>query len=248
MQPLEENRTKSVLNDISRVFLTLLQTHIFCNPIPTLVCHTRGMKNRILLVTANSDFAAQIHLLVAGTSDLELIADLQPSRELLEAVNRLSPDAVVIDDPSCDLEFLQRLSHDVSVLVISNKKDDSSIFGALQAGARGYILNPVAPDVLLRALRAVAHGEALFSQAVAERLSTFFTTLPSRVPELFLELTPREREVMRLLLHRFSSKDMARRLELRPKTIRNHVSSIVSKLQVKNRIEAVELATEQGFQ
>lgn len=206
------------------------------------------MKRRILLATPNADFARQVRSLIAGTSDLELAGEIQSSAGLLETSRALSPAAVVLNAKAVDLELIRQLNEDVPVLVVSDKQDDSSIFGALQAGVRGYVLNHVSDEVLLRALRAVANGEAIFSQGVAERVTNFFTILPARVPELFLELTPRELEVMRLLIHRFSTRDIARRLEVRPKTVRNHVSNIVSKLQVKNRIEAVELATEQGFQ
>jgi DNA-binding NarL/FixJ family response regulator len=125
--------------------------------------------------------------------------------------------------------------------------EDDTIFAALQAGARGYILKGAEGEETLRAIRAAAHGESIFSPAVAQRLSHFFAQ-PSQTSALpFPDLTPRERDILKLIAQGLTNAAIADRLSLSPKTVRNQVSTIFSKLQVTDRAEAIIKARDAGL-
>src|SRR4051812_43175291 len=132
---------------------------------------------------------------------------------------------------------------DVRVLMLTMFQDDASIFAALRAGARGYVLKDADRTELLRAVRAVAAGEAIFSPTIAARVIEHFATAsPSVAAEEFPMLTTRERDVLHLLARGRSNPEIAARLGLTRKTTSNYVSSILTKLQVSNRLEAAERA------
>jgi DNA-binding NarL/FixJ family response regulator len=137
---------------------------------------------------------------------------------------------------------------DVGILVIT-MFDDDSVFAAMRAGARGYILKGTEGEETLRAIRAVAGGAAIFSPAVAERMMRFFAQPSSSAPDVpFPELTEREREVLTLMAQGLTNRAIAERLVLSPKTVRNHVSNIFSKLQVADRAEAIIQARNAGIE
>ena len=136
----------------------------------------------------------------------------------------------------------------IRILVITMFEDDHSVFTALRAGARGYILKDADEDEILRAIRAVGQGEAIFSPAIAQRLIDFFASpQPTLLPQIFPELTDREREILGLIAQGHSNSDIARRLTLSLKTVANHVSNIFSKLQVADRAQAIIRAREAGL-
>jgi DNA-binding NarL/FixJ family response regulator len=136
----------------------------------------------------------------------------------------------------------------IGVLVVTMFEDDRSVFAAMRAGARGYLLKGAKYDEMLRAIRAVGAGEAIFSPAIAARLMDFFATIHSpTVPQAFPELSEREREILDLIAQGQKNADIADRLFLSPKTVRNHVSNILSKLQVADRTEAIIRAREAGL-
>jgi DNA-binding NarL/FixJ family response regulator len=126
-------------------------------------------------------------------------------------------------------------------------EDDDSVFAAMGAGARGYILKGASQAEMLRAIRAVASGEALFGPSIAERLLAFFAANVSTPPVPFPDLTNREREILGLIAGGHDNADIADRLFLSPKTIRNHVSIIFGKLQVADRAQAIVRAREAGL-
>jgi len=126
-------------------------------------------------------------------------------------------------------------------------EDDDSVFLALRAGARGYVLKDTDEDEMIRAIRAVANGEAIFSPPIATRVLAYFAAPNDRPPKAFPALTEREREVLQLIAQGRSNPDMARDLSLSTKTIANHVSNIFSKLQVADRAEAIIRARDAGF-
>lgn len=127
-------------------------------------------------------------------------------------------------------------------------EDDASVFTAMRAGARGYVLKDTEKAELLRALRAVGSGEAIFSPAIATRLIEFFSApRPAAPPHAFPDLTDRERELLDLIAQGQSNAEIAGRLVLSPKTVRNYVSSSCSKLQVADRAHAIIRAREAGL-
>src|SRR5215211_7967385 len=169
-------------------------------------------------------------------------------------VRQLRPDLVVMDLHMPELDGIEAtrriLDHDptVAVLVLTMLEDDDSVFAALQAGARGYLLKGADHDDITRAVQAVAQGEAIFGPAVASRVLAYFAFARSPIPSPVLaELTDREREVLELLAAGHPNAAIAQQLFLSPKTVRNYISSIFAKLQVASRGEAIVRAREQGL-
>src|SRR5581483_1798258 len=126
-------------------------------------------------------------------------------------------------------------------------EDDDSVFAALRAGASGYVLKDMDEADLIRAIRAVANGEAIFGPGVASRVLAYFAAPRRAAPPLFPELTEREREILGLLARGKSNPAIARDLSLSPKTVANHVSNIFGKLQVADRAEAIIRARDAGL-
>jgi DNA-binding NarL/FixJ family response regulator len=136
-----------------------------------------------------------------------------------------------------------------NVIVLTMSDDDDSVFAALRAGARGYLLKEAESNDILRAVRAVAGGEAVFGPRIADRVIAFFSTAGLRggAATPFPQLTDREREVLDLVARGCDNPTIARRLFLSEKTVRNHVSACLTKLQVASRAEAVALARDAGL-
>jgi DNA-binding NarL/FixJ family response regulator len=126
--------------------------------------------------------------------------------------------------------------------------DDESVFAALQAGARGYLLKGAIKSEVVRAIRGVHNGEAIFGPQIAQRLMHYFTTVHRALPaHAFPELTERERDILRLMAQRLSNHEIADALVLSAKTVRNHVSNICTKLQVADRTQAILRARDAGL-
>jgi DNA-binding NarL/FixJ family response regulator len=149
------------------------------------------------------------------------------------------------------VEATQRILHTsphIGVLVLTMFEADESVFAAIRAGARGYLLKDVDQDEVVRAVKAVSHGEAIFSPAIAQRLIHYFAALrPAAADIAFPELTDREREILQLIAQGHNNTIIAERLLLRTKTVQNHVSNIFSKLQVADRAQAIVRAREAGL-
>jgi DNA-binding NarL/FixJ family response regulator len=182
-----------------------------------------------------------------------VVDEAATGEEAIARVAELAPDVVLMDInlPGINgIEATRRIRETapaVAVLVVT-MFDDDSVFAAMRAGARGYLLKDAQAEETVRAIHAVAHGEAIFSPSVAERLMEFFATPHASAPEtVFPELTERERDVLGLLAQGYTNSAIAQRLSLSPKTARNYVSNIFSKLQVADRSEAIVRAREAGF-
>ncbi|HEY6411681.1 MAG TPA: response regulator transcription factor, partial [Ktedonobacteraceae bacterium] len=143
--------------------------------------------------------------------------------------------------------ILQANSH-IGILALTMLEDDDSVFGAMRAGARGYILKGTGKAEVLRAITVVAHGEAIFSPQIAQRLMQYFVNMRPVIPQqAFPDLTDREREVLGLIVEGKSNAQIAEMLVLSSKTVSNHISNIFSKLQVVDRAQAVSRAREAGL-
>jgi DNA-binding NarL/FixJ family response regulator len=149
------------------------------------------------------------------------------------------------------IEATRRILRDsphIRILVVTMFEYDGTVFAAMRAGARGYILKDAEKENILRAIQPVGNSEAIFSPTIATRLIDFFTTQTSTLPkEIFPSLTEREREILQLIARGSSNADIARELSLSPKTVYNYVSNILSKLQVADRAQAIIRAREAGL-
>lgn len=207
---------------------------------------------RILLVDDHAHFRRGLRSLLSTAPDLLVCGEAASGEEALAAVAALHPDVVLLDLSMPGMggvaatRRLVTASPHARVLVLSMSDDDDSVAAALRAGARGYLVKGAGRAEMLRAVRAVAEGEALLGATVASRLAAFLAA-PEEAPIPFPELTPREREVLGLVAQQLPNPQIAARLGVSAKTVRNHVSSIFAKLQVADRGAAAELAQRAGL-
>jgi DNA-binding NarL/FixJ family response regulator len=208
---------------------------------------------RVLLADDHAPFRAGLRALLAAASGLRLVGEATSGSEAVEQAAELQPDVVLMDlnMPGLDgvgaTRQIVATSPHIAVLVLSMYENDDQVFSALRAGARGYLLKGADRAELVRAIRGVAAGEAIFGPAVARRLVSFFGSHPSSESVVFPELTEREREILDLVARGLSNAQITARLVVSPKTVRNHVSNIFSKLQVRDRAEAIVRAREAGL-
>ena len=207
---------------------------------------------RLVIADDNGEFRAGLRGLLAAQPDLEIVADAATGAEVLRQAAQLVPDVVLMDLQMPDLngiEATRRLvaaSPHIGVLVVTMFEDDESVFAAMRAGARGYLLKGARKAEIVRAIRAVASGEAIFSPTIARRLMNFFSHRQPG-PAVLPELTEREREILTLIAQGQANESIATQLGLSLKTVRNHVSNIYAKLQVADRAQAVLRAREAGL-
>jgi DNA-binding NarL/FixJ family response regulator len=215
---------------------------------------TGGEATRVLVADDHVAFRAGLRALLETAADLVVVGEADNGETALAAARAMQPDVVLMDInmPGLDgVEATRRLvdaAPHVAVLVLTMHDDDETVFAAVRAGARGYLLKGAQRAELLRAVRAVAAGEAIFGPGVARRLMAYFARpAPRPDPSAFPELTDREREILDLVARGRSNADITAELVLAPKTVRNHVSNIFSKLQVRDRSEAIVRAREAGL-
>ena len=211
----------------------------------------------ILIADDHPLFRDGLRVLLESVADMQVLGEATTGHEVIAQAASLQPDLILMDIkmPGVNgIEATRRIvqaSPHIRVLILTMFEDDESVFAAVRAGARGYLLKGAVQEETLRAIRAVVNGEAIFGPAVAERLIHYFgstqPTAKSGPAQFFPELTEREYEILTLIAQRKSNADIAARLVLSPKTIRNHVSNILSKLQVADRTEAMRAAWTVGL-
>jgi DNA-binding NarL/FixJ family response regulator len=209
---------------------------------------------RVLLADDHPVIRDGLRTILGAEADLDVVGEAAGGDQAVELAMELQPDVVIMDIqmPRLDgIEATQRIvaaSPHVAVLVLTMFEDDDSVFAAMRAGARGYLLKGAVQAEIVRAIRAVAGGEAIFGPAVAQRVIAYFQAVdPATHPNVFPELTAREREVLELVAQGRSNADIVRELVLSQKTVRNHVSNIFNKLQVADRAQAIVRAREAGL-
>lgn len=209
---------------------------------------------RILIADDHRHFRDGLCALLHSARDVEVVGEAGTGDETVSLAARLQPDVILMDLQMPGINGIEATRHilytspHISILVVSMFEDDDSVFAALQAGARGYLLKGALKAEILRAIRAVASGEAIFGAAIARRLMAYFAAPRQPVPpQSFPELTDREREILALIEQHRTNPEIAARLGLSPKTVRNHVSNIFDKLQVADRAEAIVRARESGM-
>ncbi|GGN22256.1 DNA-binding response regulator [Lentzea pudingi] len=200
------------------------------------------MSLRALVVDDHPLFRQGVMAALAD-SGIDVVGEASGGTPAIELARRLRPDVIVMDLNMPDLGGIEATRRIVAarpsarVLVLTMFEDDESVFAAMRAGARGYLVKSSRPQQIVDAVRAVGEGEAIFSPGVATRLLDFFATAPR--PSALPELTGRERDVARLMAAGKGNATIARELVLSTKTVRNHVSHILRKLQVADRAQAV---------
>ncbi len=194
-------------------------------------------------------------LLQTEAAAIEMVGEATTGEEAVILAAQLNPTVILMDVnmPGLNgIEATRRIlaaTPHVGILMLTMFDDDESVFAAMRVGARGYLLKGAEGEETLRAIKAVGQGEAIFSPTIAQRLMGYFAT-PRKNPQtapLFPELTEREREVLTLIAQGYTNPTIAERLVLSPKTVRNHVSTIFSKLQVAGRAEAIIRARDAGL-
>jgi DNA-binding NarL/FixJ family response regulator len=213
-------------------------------------------KTTILIADDHPLFRAGLRALLDSIDDLLVVGEAGGGIEAVSQAGALQPDVILMDIHLPDIngvEAARRIMQNnpqSRVLVLTMFEGDESVFSALRAGARGYILKGARQEEVLRAIRAVANNEAIFGPQVAARVIQFFNETPSARPDLkesFPQLTRRELEILDLIARDLSNKEIALRLVLSPKTVRNQVSIIFTRLGVASRLEAIRLARDAGL-
>ena len=213
-------------------------------------------KIRLLVADDESVLRHALTTLLAMADDIEIVGEAADGLEAVELAVSRRADIVLMDIgmPRFDgiaatRALAERVPH-VKVVILTIYTDDDRVFRALQAGARGYLLKDASPDEILRAVRAVRDGDGILHPGLVGRVIREFTRLAEpehQREQRFSELTPREREVLDLLAEGLRNQDIAGRLSIAEKTVKHHISSILSKLQLNHRTEAALLASRLGL-
>jgi DNA-binding NarL/FixJ family response regulator len=183
---------------------------------------------------------------------VELVGEVESGAAAVDEAARLAPDVVVMDLHMPELNGIDATRAiaaarpETGVLVLTMFEDDDSVFAAMRAGARGYLLKGADQDEILRAVQSVGRGEAIFGPTIARRVIEFMSR-PHTEAQPFPELTAREREVLELIAQGMSNTRIAEHFVLSQKTVRNHVSNILTKLRVADRSQAIVRAREAGL-
>ena len=211
---------------------------------------------RVLLVDDHDEFRNGLKALLAAGTSTEVVASVRDGHEGVRAALTLQPDVVLMDLQMPRLNGIDATgqivasSPHIGVLVLTMLEDDDSVFAAVRAGARGYLLKGARRAEILRSIEAVAAGDVIFGPGIAERMMTYFREVrpPQAVTRLFPELTDRERDVLARISAGRQNAEIAQDLGISVKTVRNHASNIFAKLQVAHRAEAIVLAREAGLE
>jgi DNA-binding NarL/FixJ family response regulator len=211
-------------------------------------------RTRILIADDHVPFRSGVRALLGGEEDMDIVGEAGDGQEVLDLAGVVQPDVVLMDldmPKGGGIEATRRLlevSPHVRILVLTMYEDDVSVYAALEAGARGYVLKGARKSELLRAIRAVASGELILGPALAGRvLRRLGASARAETVAAFPMLTEREREILALVATHLTNPEIAARLHLTSKTVRNHVSNIFAKLGVATRSEAVTLARDAGL-
>jgi DNA-binding NarL/FixJ family response regulator len=209
---------------------------------------------RVLLVDDHPMVREGLRALLTSYPGMAIIGECGDGEDAVAQALALQPDIILMDlnlPGISGIEATRRIlqaSPHIAILVLTMLEEDDSVFGAMRAGARGYLLKGAGKAEVLRAIAVVANGEAIFSPPIARRLMQYFANMRPVIPQqAFPELTDREREVLALIIDGKSNAQIAELLSLSPKTVSNHISNIFSKLQVLDRAQAVSRARQMGL-
>ena len=206
---------------------------------------------RILIADDHPVFRFGLKALLATEPDLEVIGEAPTGKNAVALAADLTPDVILMDINMPDLNGIEATrqiiqAHPNTGILILSMLDDDTVFSAMRAGARGYLLKGSEGDATVQAICIIAEGGTIFSPGIAERVMAYFSR-GQRNPDPFPELTDREREILELIAKGLTNQAIADRLILSSKTVRNQVSEIYSKLQVASRGEAMAKARDAGL-
>ena len=212
---------------------------------------------RVLVADDHPVFRRGMRAILGAEPDTELVGEATDGEEAVAQALELHPDVILMDlnmPKVTGIEATRRIleaSPHTAILMLTMFEDDKSIFAAMRAGAHGYVLKGADGTETLRAIHAVASGEAIFSPTITGRLTEYFAA-PGGDPktssgQAFPNLTEREHEILSLMAEGYTNSTIASRLYLSPKTVRNYVSSIFTKLEVTGRSQAIVHAREAGL-
>ncbi|HRW08182.1 MAG TPA: response regulator transcription factor [Caldilineaceae bacterium] len=213
---------------------------------------------RVLVADDHAIFRDGLHAILANVPDMEVVGEAGSGSEAVAAAIRIAPDVILMDISMPDLNGIEATQQvladkpDTGIIMLTMLEDNDSLFAAMCAGARGYILKGADKAEVIKIIRAVADGEALFGPAIATRLAAFFRNSsqaahPNKTLTHFPDLTDREREVLNLIAAGENNQHIAQRLQISAKTVGNHISNIFNKLQVADRAEAIVKARQAGL-
>jgi len=212
------------------------------------------MSMRVLVADDQSMVRAGFRMLLGGEPDIEVVAEASNGLEAVDKASRFHPTVVLMDIRMPELDGLEATRRILAaddkarVLILTTFDLDEYVYEALRAGASGFVLKDDPPEQLLAAIRTVAAGDALLSPSVTKRVIKQFTAIPRPTPpEEFDELTTREQEVFRLIANGLSNPEIARELYISEATVKTHITHILQKLDLRDRVQAVVLAYQTGL-
>ena len=201
----------------------------------------------VVLADTHDVVRSGLRAVLASEPDIRVVAEAGDTVDTLRSVVAHRPDLVVLDLDAAAVREVLRAAPGVRVLVFTLTDDDDSVYQAIRSGARGYLLKSAQQAEIIRAVRGVAAGEAIFGEGVAHRVTELLTAPAHRAEDVFPELTRRERQVLDLIADGRSNSVIARQLHLAPKTVSNHISAIFTKLRAADRAEAIARARDAGI-
>jgi DNA-binding NarL/FixJ family response regulator len=206
----------------------------------------------ILIAEDHPLFRKGLRALLATLPQVQIVSEAASGPEAVRLAAQLQPNLTLMDlqMPGDGLSAIRQIASahpHIHILVVTMFEDDDSVFAAMRAGARGYVLKDMDDDEMLRAIVAVGHGEAIFSPAIATRIMAFFANRPAQLATPFPDLTDSERKVLRLMARGLTNDEIAAQLGFSPKTVRNYVSTIFDKLHVADRAQAIVRARDAGL-
>lgn len=215
------------------------------------------MKPRtVLLADDQTLFRKALGALLASSDSFKVVGEAEDGLEAIEKARELRPDLVLMDVrmPGCNgIEATRKIKvelPDITVVVLTVSDEDEDVFEAIKAGARGYLLKNLRPQVLFELLEGVTQGEVALTPAIATKVLNEFLRLSHRPPSLspILELlTPREKEILQLVAQGASNKHIATSLNIAEGTVKNHLHHVLEKLQLRNRAQAAATALRDGL-
>ncbi len=208
----------------------------------------------VVIADDHQFFRDGVRALLDAQPGMECVGEAATGEEAVRLSTEVQPDVVLMDVQMPGMSGVEATRQIVSsspqirVLVVTMFEDDHLVFAAMRAGARGYLLKGARHEDMVRAILAVGSGDAIFSPAIAARMVDYFAALqPGSPPQVFPDLSSREREILALLAQGYKNAEIADRLVISPKTVRNYVSNIISKLQVADRAQAILRAKDAGL-